>query len=341
MKVAIIIILVVLVLLVGWAIVSYNGLVRLRNLVQEAWRQIDVELKRRHDLIPNLVETVKGTPRTSAGPSTRWCAPGPPRWRRPPRSPQAQQEGLLSAALGRLFAVAEGLPDLKANQNFLALQQELSTTEDRIAAGRRFYNANVRELNTKVGVVPVEHPRRMFHFTRAEYFEVEEAAQREAPQVSFGASGPGAPAAPAAPQPGRSTPRPRASRRTPHRARSRTPRRSEPHPRPSPATFNARGVTPCAHEEHGVTPCSRQAAVRLGVAAAQAEPAAQRTRGRDRDRQRDRRPGDHVGAQPDLRLGVREVAEQHQAGAPDGRADDVRGDEPLMRHLGDAGQESG
>jgi LemA protein len=202
MTAAIIIILVVIVLLIGWVIVSYNGLVRLRNQVQEAWRQIDVELKRRHDLIPNLVETVKGYAAHERGTldevvRARAAAAAPSS----SVAEQAQQEGMLSAALGRLFAVAEAYPDLKANQNFLALQQELSSTEDRIAAGRRFYNANVRELNTKVESFPSNILAGMFHFTRAEYFEVEEAAQREAPQVSFGASGPGAPAAPAAPQP--------------------------------------------------------------------------------------------------------------------------------------------
>ena len=185
--IVLIVILVLLVVLVGWAIVSYNGLVRLRNLVQEAWRQIDVELKRRHDLIPNLVETVKGYAAHERGTldeviRARNIAAAPSS----SVAEQAQQEGILSAALGRLFAVAEAYPDLKANQNFLALQQELSTTEDRIAAGRRYYNANVRTLNTKVESFPSNILAGMFHFTRAEYFEVEEAAQREAPQVSFG-----------------------------------------------------------------------------------------------------------------------------------------------------------
>ena len=146
-----IIIAVVLVLLVLWAVGVYNGLVKLRNLVQEAWRQIDVELKRRHDLIGNLVETVKGYAAHERGTledvmkaRSAAMAGG--------QSPgqQAQSEGMLSQALGRLIAVAEAYPDLKANQNFMALQQELTSTEDRIAAARRYYNANVRELNTKV-----------------------------------------------------------------------------------------------------------------------------------------------------------------------------------------------
>lgn len=179
------IVLIVVVLIVVWAVAQYNGLVRLRNLVQESWRQIDVELQRRHDLIPNLVETVKGYAKheratleevTQARASA--AAPG--------SSPaeQAQQENVLTAALGRLFAVAEAYPDLKANQNFLQLQQELTNTEDRVAAGRRFYNANVRSLNTKIETFPTNVIAGAFGFQRAEYFETTEAA-REVPGVQF------------------------------------------------------------------------------------------------------------------------------------------------------------
>lgn len=168
-----------------WAIVTYNGLVKLRNLVQEAWRQIDVELQRRHDLIPNLVETVKGyakheraTLEEVTQARTVAAAPG--------SSPaeQAQQENVLTQALGRLFAVAEAYPDLKANQNFLQLQQELTNTEDRVAAGRRFYNANVRTLNTRIETFPTNLIAGMFGFHREEYFETVEIA-RQAPNVQF------------------------------------------------------------------------------------------------------------------------------------------------------------
>lgn len=168
-----------------WAIVAYNGLVKLRNLVQEAWRQIDVELQRRHDLIPNLVETVKGyakheraTLEEVTQARTVAAAPG--------SSPaeQAQQENVLTQALGRLFAVAEAYPDLKANQNFLQLQQELTNTEDRVAAGRRFYNANVRTLNTRIETFPTNLIAGMFGFHREEYFETVETA-RTAPNVQF------------------------------------------------------------------------------------------------------------------------------------------------------------
>jgi LemA protein len=183
---------IVIVLVVGiglWLVMSYNGLVRKRNQVQEAWNQIDVELTRRHDLIPNLVETVKGyatherdTLDAVIQARNAATAPGAS------VAQQAQQEGQLSQSLGRLFALAEAYPDLKANQNFLSLQNELSATEDRIAAGRRYYNANVRELNTKVESIPTNIIAGLFHFERADYFEAENEQVRSAPQVSFGSS---------------------------------------------------------------------------------------------------------------------------------------------------------
>ncbi len=177
---------VVIVLIALWAVGVYNGLIKLRNLVQEAWRQIDVELKRRHDLIGNLVETVKGYAAHERGTledvmkaRSAAMAGG--------QSPaqQAQSEGMLSQALGRLIAVAEAYPDLKANQNFMALQQELTSTEDRIAAARRYYNANVRELNTKVETVPSNIVAGLFNIDRAEYFEVE-GEERDPVKVDFG-----------------------------------------------------------------------------------------------------------------------------------------------------------
>jgi LemA protein len=170
----------VVVLLALTVVVSYNRFVRQRNLVQESWRQIDVELKRRHDLIPNLVETVKGyatqertvltavtEARTAAVQTMQAAASGV--------AAQAQAETTLGRALGGLFAVAENYPDLKSSQNFLALQQQLAETEDRIAAGRRFYNGNVRALNTRVEAFPSSIIASTFHFTKAEYFEVEDA----------------------------------------------------------------------------------------------------------------------------------------------------------------------
>lgn len=188
--IVLIVILALALIAVIWGVATYNGFVRLRNLVQEAWRQIDVELHRRHDLIPNLVETVKGYAAheravfdevTAARAAA--AAPG--------SSPaeQAVQENQLTAALGRLFAVAEAYPQLRAADNFLALQAELTNTEDRIAAGRRFYNANVRQLNTKVESFPPNLIAGWFHFDRAEYFEAEDPAVRAVPTVDFGAAG--------------------------------------------------------------------------------------------------------------------------------------------------------
>lgn len=176
----------IVVLLGLWVVGLYNGLIKLRNLVQEAWRQIDVELTRRHDLIGNLVETVKGYAAHERGTledvmRARSAAMAPNQG----PAQQAQSENMLSQALGRLIAVAEAYPDLKANQNFMALQQELTSTEDRIAAARRYYNANVRELNTKVETVPTNFVANGFGIKRAEYFEAE-GAQREAVTVDFG-----------------------------------------------------------------------------------------------------------------------------------------------------------
>ena len=169
-----------------WAVAQYNGLVKLRNLVQEAWKQIDVELQRRHDLIPNLVETVKGYAAHEKGTfeevtNARAAASNPG------ASPaqQAAQENVLTQALGKLFAVVENYPELKANVNFQQLQAELTNTEDRIAAGRRFYNANVRTLNTKIETFPTNIVAGMFGFKQAEYFETADDAARQAPTVTF------------------------------------------------------------------------------------------------------------------------------------------------------------
>ena len=186
-SIIIVIVLVVLVVaLAALAVGAYNGLIRLRNLVQEAWRQIDVELTRRHDLIGNLVETVKGYAAHERGTledvmRARSAAMVPN------QSPaqQAESENILSQALGRLIAVAEAYPDLKANENFMALQAELTSTEDRIASARRYYNATVRDLNTKVETVPTNIIAGMFSIERAEYFEAV-GEQREVPRVDFG-----------------------------------------------------------------------------------------------------------------------------------------------------------
>lgn len=184
--IAIVVVVLIILIPLLWGIATYNGFVRLRNLVQEAWRQIDVELHRRYDLIPNLLETVKGfatheravfdeVTRARAQAATPGSSP----------AQQAVQEDALSGALGRLFAVAEAYPQLRSVESFVALQNELTNTEDRIAAGRRFYNANVRDLNTKVETFPPNIIAGMFKFTRAEYFESNDPVVRAAPQVSF------------------------------------------------------------------------------------------------------------------------------------------------------------
>jgi LemA protein len=187
MNVAVWVIIGVVVVLLIMFIATYNGLVRLRNQVKNAWAQIDVQLKRRHDLIPNLVETVKGYMKhergtleavtkarnlaqqlTSAGAGERGKA-----------------EGELSSALSRLLAVAERYPDLKANQNFLALQEELASTENKISFSRQYYNDSVLGLNNKIQMFPSNMIAGMTGFKAGEFFEVTVAGEREAPKVSF------------------------------------------------------------------------------------------------------------------------------------------------------------
>src|SRR4051795_3494635 len=169
-----IILIVIGAIVVLYGIATFNSLIRLNNRAQEGFSDIDVQLKRRYDLIPNLVETVKGYAAherqtfenvTAARAAAVSPGTGP--------AEQAVQENMLTSALRQLLAVAEAYPDLKANQNFLELQSQLTQTEDRIAAGRRFYNANVRELNTKVETVPSNIVAGFTHIGRADYFEVE------------------------------------------------------------------------------------------------------------------------------------------------------------------------
>lgn len=198
MLVAVIVIVVVLVLIGLSFAVSYNRFVRQRNLVHESWRQIDVELQRRHDLIPNLVQTVQGyaaheravltqvtEARTQAMQARTASAAGPAR--------MAQAENALQRSLGGLFAVAESYPQLKANENFLELQRQLADTEDRIAAGRRFYNGNVRALNTRVEGFPSAIVASMFHFGKEEYFEIDDPQLRAPVSVDFSALNQGTP----------------------------------------------------------------------------------------------------------------------------------------------------
>lgn len=176
-----------IILFVGiYVIANYNTMVRLKNYCREAWSGIDTELKRRYDLIPNLVETVKGYAHHEQETFTRVVeARSRAIASSGSISAQAASEKNLVDSLKQLLAVSERYPDLKASTNFLALQRELANTEDRIQAARRFYNANVRDLNTRIQVFPSNILANMFGFTEEEYFEVEEASVRNAVQVAL------------------------------------------------------------------------------------------------------------------------------------------------------------
>ena len=195
MGTAIVILIVVLVVLLiaGVAVMSlYNGFVKSRNLIQESWRQIDVELNRRYELIPNLVETVRAFAsheRNTLEDVTRLRSQAQAISAQEgslPTEQRSQAEEQLSGAVRNLMVSVEAYPELKSNTNFLELQRQLAETEDRIAAGRRFYNANVRVYNTKVDSVPSNIIANMFNFEKATYFEVNDQAVRQAPDVNFG-----------------------------------------------------------------------------------------------------------------------------------------------------------
>jgi len=169
-------------------IAIYNGLVRLRNRVKNAWSQIDVQLKRRHDLIPNLVETVRGYmkhERETLEAVTKARQMAIDASKAGDIAAQIRAENMLSQTLRSLFALVENYPDLKANQNFLKLQEELTSTENRIAYARQHYNDSVMNYNNKCEMFPSNIVANMFGFKRAEFFEVEEEAERQPPRVSF------------------------------------------------------------------------------------------------------------------------------------------------------------
>jgi LemA protein len=174
-----------LVMIVVWFIAAYNGLVSIRNQVRNAWSQIDVQLKRRHDLIPNLVETVKGyagheketLENVTKARSQAVAANGV--------AQQSQAEQELTSSLGRLMLVVEQYPDLKANQNFLSLQEELTSTENKIGFSRQHYNDSVMTYNTRTESFPANVVAGMFNFKPEEFFELKDEAAREAPKVAF------------------------------------------------------------------------------------------------------------------------------------------------------------
>ena len=175
-------------LVVLWVIFAYNRLIVLKNRTKEAWSDIDVQLKRRYDLIPNLVETVKGyashekealenvIKARSAAMSAKES--GDPQ-------KMGQAENALTGTLKSLFALSENYPDLKASVNFLELQRELRDTEDKVQASRRFYNTNARDLNTKIETFPTNLIAKIFGFAKVDFFEVEGAEERQAPKVKF------------------------------------------------------------------------------------------------------------------------------------------------------------
>jgi LemA protein len=173
-----------------YVVFAYNGMIRLRNMVDQAWSGIDVQLKRRHDLIPNLVESVKGyaaherdvLQAVTDARAKAMSVAGP--------AASGAAEGVLGQALGRLLAVAEAYPQLRATENFQQLQAELSNTEDQIAAARRIYNGNVQSYNTRIQVFPNSVIAGMWHFTPREFFEITEAADREPVAVDFSSAAP-------------------------------------------------------------------------------------------------------------------------------------------------------
>ena len=188
MNIILVLILVVVAVLIIWLIATFNGLVTMRNKVQEAWSDIDVQLKRRFDLIPNLIETVKGY----AG-HEKQLFENVTKARTQAMSAEAkgdvkasaEAENMLAGTLKTLFAVAENYPDLKANQNFLSLQADLKDTEDKVQASRRFYNGNVRDFNTKQETFPTNAVAGVFGFKKAEFFEIGKEEERLTPQVKF------------------------------------------------------------------------------------------------------------------------------------------------------------
>lgn len=177
----------IVVAVVLYAVYLYNSLVKSRQMAEEAWSGIDVQLKRRADLIPNLIETVKGYAAHEKSTleevvELRNRAQSIPAG---DVTQRAQAEGLLSQALGRVFALAEAYPDLKANQNFVELQDTLETLESEIQMSRRYYNGAARDLNVKVESVPSNVVANLFKFSKKSYFEIENAADRAVPPVKF------------------------------------------------------------------------------------------------------------------------------------------------------------
>ncbi len=181
--------LIILLIVVGvvalWLVATYNGLITLRNRVDEAWSDIDVQLKRRYDLIPNLVNTVKGYAAHESGTLEKVITARNAAMSATNPQAKAEAENALSGTLKSLFALSESYPDLKANQNFLSLQNELTDTENKILSSRRFYNGNVRDFNTKLQVFPTNIIANALGFAKRDFFEVDAAEERKNIEVKF------------------------------------------------------------------------------------------------------------------------------------------------------------
>jgi LemA protein len=175
----------IIVLVVFWLIGMYNSLVGLRNQVKNAWSQIDVQLKRRHDLIPNLVETAKGYMQHERGTLDSVTEARSRAMGAGTVSDKAKAEGELSGAISKFMLVVENYPDLKANQNFLALQEELTSTENKIAFSRQAYNDQVLFYNNKIQMFPSNIIAGMFNFQQSEFFQLEDKGDRDVPKVDF------------------------------------------------------------------------------------------------------------------------------------------------------------
>ena len=184
-SIPLIVILILIVMLIGFIVGIYNSLIRLRNQVDNAWSQIDVQLKRRHDLIPNLVETAKGYMQHERGTFEAITQARSEAMGAKNVSEASKAEGHLGEALSKFMLVVENYPDLKANQNFLAVQEELTGTENKISFARQSYNDQVLFFNNKIQMFPSNIIANMFNFGKRDFFELESAAEREVPKVSF------------------------------------------------------------------------------------------------------------------------------------------------------------
>jgi len=179
------IILAIILVIILWVVFAYNSFIRFINRAKEAWADIDVQLKRRYDLIPNLVNTVKGYAKHESSAFENVTKARSMAMGAGSVVEKGQAENMLTGALKSVFAIAEAYPELKANQNFLELQKELSDTENKIQAARRFYNTNVRDLNIKVESFPGNIIASAFRFSKMEFFELEEVAARDPVEAKF------------------------------------------------------------------------------------------------------------------------------------------------------------